>query len=106
LAAEPQDNAWRALAVNGHLYRFCANAELDSRSWKEHDVAARLFPKASPSEALALVPRRETFDGRLSLHTVELARGSRSKAAVAKPAASAAIEHGERGAGLEGGFGR
>jgi hypothetical protein len=32
-APEPQDNAWRALAVNGHLCRFCANAEFDVCNW-------------------------------------------------------------------------
>jgi hypothetical protein len=32
-ALEPQDNAWRALAVDSHLYRFCANAEFDVCNW-------------------------------------------------------------------------
>jgi hypothetical protein len=26
-------NAWRALAIDGHLYRFCANAEFDVCNW-------------------------------------------------------------------------
>lgn len=32
-ALEAQDNAWRALAVNGRLHRFCANAEFDVCNW-------------------------------------------------------------------------
>ena len=32
-AVEAQDNAWRALAVTGTLYRFCANANFDACNW-------------------------------------------------------------------------
>ncbi len=32
-ALEPQDDAWRALAVPGRSYRFCANADFDVCNW-------------------------------------------------------------------------
>ena len=32
-ALEPENNEWRALATNGNLYRFCANAEFDVCNW-------------------------------------------------------------------------
>jgi hypothetical protein len=32
-ALEPEDNAWRALALNGRRYRFCANAKFDVCNW-------------------------------------------------------------------------
>jgi hypothetical protein len=39
-ALEPQENAWRALAANGRLYRLCANAEFDVCNWLVDDVAS------------------------------------------------------------------
>src|SRR5579863_9134550 len=42
-ALEPEGNAWRALAVNKKLYRFCANAEFDVCNWMIEADAADIY---------------------------------------------------------------
>jgi hypothetical protein len=47
-ALEPDDGAWRALAVPDKRYRFCANAEFDVCNWLVEDGAAIDGPAPDP----------------------------------------------------------
>jgi hypothetical protein len=97
-ALEPQDNAWRALAVDGHLYRFCANRILPRRGERTPDGllfrndAAKAQANKTPEEW-----RRYEF----GLAVVESKRWRRPldrRASISAPSSSSPLMRARRGA--------